>query len=119
MENVKFIVLLILIDSIWLVGNKRGHQKQFEAVQKSELKLDPVAGFLFYVVASIGYSTFIKNEQLTKKEAFIRGFILGFVMYATFDLTSKAVFRDYTWSYAILDILWGSVAVGMVCSILD
>ena len=34
-------------------------------------------------------------------------------MYATFDLTNKAVFSDYKWEYAIKDTLWGSFAVGL------
>jgi uncharacterized membrane protein len=34
-------------------------------------------------------------------------------MYGTFDLTNKAIFKDYEWSYAIADTLWGGFAMGL------
>lgn len=33
--------------------------------------------------------------------------VFGLVTYATFTLTSKAVFRDFPWSVAAADIAWG------------
>jgi len=112
-EYLKFIVILIAIDSIWLYGNFEGHKKQFEMVQKSPLQIDKVAGLLFYIVAAIAHFKFVKPYSYTKEDAFKNGALLGLCMYASFDLTTKAVFSEYEWNYAIKDILWGSFAIGL------
>ena len=116
-NNVKFAVVLFIIDLVWLIGNKNNHKKQFESVQKSELRLDPVAGLLFYLVASVGYSEFIEKNTTSRQEAFKRGLLFGFLLYSSFDVTCKAVFVDYKWSYAVSDILWGSFAFGLASAI--
>ena len=112
-EYLKFIAILIAIDSIWLYGNLEGHKKQFESVQKSPLQIDKLAGILFYLVAAIAFFNFIKPYSKNKEEAFKNGALMGLCMYATFDLTNKAVFSDYKWDYAIKDTLWGSFALGL------
>jgi uncharacterized membrane protein len=112
-EYLKFMAILVAIDSIWLYGNFEGHKKQFESVQKSPLKIDKIAGILFYVIAAIAHFNFVIPYVKTAEEAFKKGALIGFLMYATFDLTNKAVFSDYKWDYAIKDTLWGSFAVGL------
>jgi uncharacterized membrane protein len=39
------------------------------------------------------------------------GILLGLAMYGTFDLTSKSIFEAFTWSYAIVDMVWGMFVV--------
>jgi uncharacterized membrane protein len=112
-EYLKFMAILIVIDSIWLYGNFEGHKKQFESVQKSPLQIDKVAGLLFYVVAVIAFFNFIKPYSNTKEEAFKNGALMGFLLYASFDFTNKAVFSEYKWDYAIKDIAWGTFAIGL------
>jgi uncharacterized membrane protein len=111
-DYLKFIAILLAIDSIWLYGNFEEPKKQFENVQKSPLKVDKLAGLLFYIVAAIAHFKFVKPYSYTKQDAFKNGALMGFVLYASFDLTNKAVFTDYKWDYAIKDILWGSFMVG-------
>ena len=112
-EYLKFMAILIAVDSIWLYGNLEGHKKQFESVQKSPLQIDKLAGILFYLVATIAFFNFVIPYSKNKGEAFKNGALIGFLMYATFDLTNKAVFSDYKWGYAIKDTLWGSFAMGL------
>ncbi len=105
--------ILVAIDSIWLYGNFEEHKIQFESVQKSPLKIDKLAGLLFYVIAAIAHFKFVIPQSKSKEDAFKNGATIGFLMYATFDLTNKAVFSDYKWEYAIKDTLWGSFALGL------
>jgi uncharacterized membrane protein len=109
---VKFIITLMLIDLIWIVGNKEAHFKQVFDIQQTPLVLDKVAGLLFYILAGIGFSKFIKVYSKTKEEAFKNGALLGLLMYGTFDFTNKAIFTNYKWDYAIKDMLWGTFALG-------
>ena len=117
-DYLKFMAILIAIDSIWLYGNLEGHKKQFESVQKSPLQIDKVAGILFYLVAAIAFFNFIKPYPNNKEEAFKKGALMGLCMYATFDLTNKAIFTDYKWDYAIKDTLWGSFLTGATTYVL-
>ncbi len=112
-EHLKFMAILLAVDSIWLYGNFKEHKNQFESVQKSPLKIDKFAGLLFYIIAAIAHFNFVTPYSKTSKEAFKNGALIGFLMYATFDLTNKAVFSEYKWDYAIKDTLWGSFAMGV------
>lgn len=112
-EYLKFIAILIAIDSIWLYGSFKEHKLQFESVQKRPLKIDKLAGLLFYVIAAIAHFKFVIPFSKNAEDAFKNGASIGFLLYASFDITNKAVFSDYKWEYAIKDILWGTFATGL------
>jgi uncharacterized membrane protein len=109
---IKFAVILFVIDMIWIRGFTSLHKEQLEKVQKSPLQIDMKAGTLFYVLAAIAYFEVIKKLAINKEDAFKKGALLGLLMYGTFDITNKTIFKDYTWDYAIKDTLWGTFAMG-------
>jgi uncharacterized membrane protein len=39
--------------------------------------------------------------------ALLYGALFGFFTYMTFDLTNLAVLKDYPWTIAVIDIIWG------------
>lgn len=51
-------------------------------------------------------------------DAFLYGALLGFVMYAFYDLTNLATLKDYSWSLTLVDTLWGTLLVGIVTSVM-
>jgi len=111
-EYIKFAVILLVIDMIWLQGFSSFHKDQIQRIQRAPLKLDMKAGTLFYVLAATAYFKVIKKLSINKEDAFKKGALLGLLMYGTFDLTNKTIFKDYTWDYAIKDTLWGTFAMG-------
>jgi uncharacterized membrane protein len=111
LEYLKFPVILFIIDIFWL--SRQVHKVQIEKIQKSPLEVDMTAGALFYVLAAFAYNRFVQPFAITKKDAFKIGATIGFIMYGTFDLTNKAIFKDYEWTYAIADTLWGGFAMGL------
>lgn len=110
-------ILLLIIDSIWVVGANRVHSRVIQNVQKSDVQINVVAALLFYILAPIGYCMIIKRLAKTTKEAFLYGMLLGALMYGTFDLTNKAIFKDYPWLYTISDMTWGTICFGTVSAI--
>lgn len=114
MSFIKFIILYILIDSIWIIGNKEGHFNQIRLIQNEEPVIDKLAGLLFYIFSYIAFIKFVKPLSKSKEEAFKNGAMMGFLMYMTFDLTNKAIFKKYEWGYAIKDVMWGTFAFGVV-----
>ena len=110
-------IILLIIDSIWVVGGGKIHSGVIQSVQKSPMKVNLFAASLFYVLAPLGYIYITKKLATDTKSAFLYGMLLGLLMYGTFDLTNKAVFKDYPWSYTIADMSWGTLVVGLVSAI--
>ena len=115
-KYIYFAVLLFIIDLIWL--SRPFHKELYTKIQKAPLIFDKLAGILFYLLAPLGYFIFVKPLSKNKMDAFKYGAIIGFLMYMSYDLTSKAIYTDYTWNYAIKDIVWGSLLVGAVSYIM-
>ena len=112
-----FIIILLLVDSIWVIGASKIHSHVIQSVQKSPLKVNIIAAILFYFLAALGYMLIIKKLSTDTKSAFLYGMLLGLLMYGTFDLTNKAIFQDYPWTYTIADMTWGTICVGVVSAI--
>jgi len=112
-----FLILLLLIDSVYLYGLKDIHNKVFSKIQNSPLVLNLKYSSLFYLIAPFAYLYIIKPlasnniTSVSKYSAF-----LGFLMYGTFDITNLAVFKDYPPWYALIDTVWGMFAM-MITSI--
>jgi uncharacterized membrane protein len=49
--------------------------------------------------------------------ALINGALLGALCYATFDLTSQAVFKVWATHVSVKDILWGAFATGTASAV--
>ena len=126
-EIILFIIIYLCIDSIWLIGGKSLHSQMIQSVQGSKLVVDKKAALAFYLLAGCMYYCIAKpfasltnqstQSSSSKSDLSIQvakiGALLGFAMYATFDLTNKAIFKNYSWKYAIMDTLWGSFAFAL------
>ena len=77
------------------------------------------AAGVFYLVYIAGMVWFAIRPGLTDGRvatALLNGVLLGGLCYATFDLTSQAVFRSWATHISIADILWGAFATGAASS---
>ena len=75
-------------------------------------KPDMVAAVLFYVIY-IGGIVFFAVSPALKEGAWTRaalnGAVLGFVAYATYDLTNQATLAVWQAKLTIVDLIWGTV----------
>jgi len=107
------------IDMIWLgfVG------KPFYDKSLGYIKADNVnwiAAILFYLIFVAGLLYFVVLPALKEgsmKKATLNGAILGFLTYATFDLTSLAVLKDWPVDITIIDLCWGTFLGATVCTV--
>ena len=74
-------------------------------IQGSELKLNFLGAFISYLFLIIAINYFI----LIPKKSILDAFILGLCIYAVFDGTNLAIFKDYSVKAAIIDSLWGGI----------
>ncbi|MEO0461708.1 MAG: DUF2177 family protein [Pseudomonadota bacterium] len=79
-----------------------------------------VAAGVFYVLYLIGMMWFAVKPGLESgrwTSALLNGALLGGLCYATFDLTSQAVFKVWATQISVLDICWGAFATGTTSAI--
>ena len=72
-----------------------------------EIKLAPAV--LFYLLYVVGIVIFVSGAaHANAQSTLLYGALFGFFCYATFDLTSLALLKHWSWPVAIVDIAWGS-----------
>ena len=104
-------VLFAGIDMAYLstIGAKL-FQKTLGDVMAPSMQVVP--GVLFYLLIPIGIVYFVLMPAFATDRwttALISGALFGFFAYATFDLTSFAIIRNWTTSLAVSDMAWGTV----------
>lgn len=109
---------MIIIDSVWIVGASNFHKNSVRSVQGSDMEVNLLPAMLFYILAPLGYLFFVDKLAKTPRDAFMYGSLLGLLMYGTFDLTNKAIFKGYTWAYTLADMAWGTFCMGLVSTII-
>lgn len=110
------LVVFVLIDAVWLgfIAKDLYSKELGFLISKSPKWL---AAVLFYLIFVAGLCYFavipaISNESI--KIAIINGILLGFVSYATYDLTNLATIDNWPIKVTIIDLIWGSFLGGTV-----
>jgi uncharacterized membrane protein len=99
------IVLLALVDLPWLLLIGETAQKLVFRIQGSDLSLRYAPAFVVYIALA-----YLVLQVETPLEAFK----MGVAVYAVYDFTNLAMFKNYTLSFALMDTLWGGVLFATV-----
>ena len=68
----------------------------------------PVPAVLFYLVYVAGVLVFVSGQsEATWRSTLLYGALFGLFCYATFELTSLAMLKQWTWAVVAMDISWG------------
>jgi uncharacterized membrane protein len=109
-------LIFFLIDMIWLgVLAKNFYREKLAFVFTGEVNWPAAIIFYFIYIAGILYFVVIpgtvhQNWQLV----LLNGAFLGFLCYATYDLTNMATIKQWPLVVVIVDIAWGAVLTGTV-----
>jgi uncharacterized membrane protein len=72
-----------------------------------EIKLLPA--ILFYLLYVAGIVIFVSGAGgATWQSTVLYGALFGLFCYATFELTSMSMLKDWSWAVIVVDIAWGS-----------
>ena len=72
-----------------------------------EIKLVPA--ILFYLLYVAGIVIFVSGEEgATWRSTLLYGALFGLFCYATFELTSMSMLKNWSWAVVVVDIAWGS-----------
>ena len=100
-----FAIIFTLIDSIYLKSMSSFFNKQINAIQKTNIKMDYLAAILCYLTLTIG----IYYYGIKQKMSYTEIFFLGIFVYGVYEFTNKAILTNWTWSTVALDTLWGGI----------
>ena len=115
-------ISFIALDYLWIgVLTKSFYLKELSS--HLALKDGVLAPYLpavpfVYIVAIIGIIMFALPKAHSLPSAFLAGAILGFIMYAFYDITNLSIFKDYSLAVTLVDIAWGTFLVGAVTTIM-
>ena len=98
-------ISLLALDSVYLSLIKNYFNKQIKKIQGENIQLNMTATIATYMFLSFALYYFI----IKKKASVTDAFYLGLSIYAVYELTSKAIFKNWSYLTVIIDTLWGGI----------
>jgi uncharacterized membrane protein len=95
------------LDAGWLTFRYAYHQNLFKTVQGSVLQVRWIPALLIYIL--MPSALYIWAKGTTVREAAVKGALVGFILYAFYDLTNYATLQGWTLEMTITDVLWGAL----------
>lgn len=104
-----------VIDAVWLTTMvNRLYRPVIGPIMAN--KPDMTAAVIFYLI-SIAGTVFLAIDPALREgswtRALLNGAVLGFIAYATYDLTNQATLNVWSWKLTITDIIWGTTLTGL------
>ncbi len=101
---------MLALDFIWLtVTADRLYRPNIGHLMAGQFNLAPA--IVFYLIYVAGILVLAVAPSLAGgdwRAVALRGAALGFVAFATYDLTNQSVLRDWPWIVSLADIAWGT-----------
>lgn len=105
---VKILIIMLTLasfDFFYLYSMRTIFDKQITEIQGSPISLDFFAGILCYIALGFGLYYFILRE----KKPLLDAFLLGMIINAVYETTSKTFFKKWSYKIVVLDTLWGGI----------
>jgi uncharacterized membrane protein len=110
------LVVLIPIDFLFLGIVAKGFFASQVGDMLGEIRLAPA--ILFYLLYVIGILIFVSGQAgATWQSTLLYGALFGFFCYATFELTSLALLKHWTWPVVMVDVSWGTFVTAVSSTI--
>jgi uncharacterized membrane protein len=101
------LVVLLALDFLFLGVFAKGLFTTLVGDMLGEVK--PVPAVLFYLLYVVGILIFVSANARAPHSTLLYGALFGLFCYATFELTSLALLKHWSWTVAVVDISWGAV----------
>lgn len=107
---------LLAMDYVWISSQYPMYARLVESVQGAPMRVNVHAAVAAYVILIL---TVVLFARPLVRESPWHPFMLGFVLYGTFNFTNLALFSNYSVRTSLLDTLWGTVLIGSACHLLE
>ena len=106
--------LFLVIDAIVLtLVMKPLFQSHLGDAMRDSPMLGAAAGFYLAYVAGLLYLVSLPALRADDPvQALIQGAVLGAIAYGTYEFTSMAVMKDWSWAMVATDTAWGAILTG-------
>ncbi len=117
---IKFVLVMVIFLTVDIIYLKSISEYFTKHAKKMKLRniYNPISFILVYVALFIVlYHFILKNINLNKSlklDILKNAFILGFCIYAVFDLTNYTLFKNWPIPLIIIDSLWGGLLFSIV-----
>ena len=113
-----YISTLVLFLAIDVVGIRLLIRPVFERhigdLLADQFRLGPAAAFYaFYIMGLLYFVSVPALREGAPVQAMLAGALLGLMCYGTYEFTSLAVMRDWSWAQVVTDTLWGGFLTGL------
>lgn len=98
-------IIFVTLDSFYLGLMRSYFENQVKLVQGSPLKMNLLGAIICYIFLIFGLNYFIIKPNRSVKDAFL----FGLVIYAVFETTNLALFKNWSWTTVFIDSLWGGI----------
>jgi len=96
-------VIFVLVDAGFLYLMSNNFQSLIKKIQGSPLKMELLPTVACYIVLVSSLYYFV----IYKKGSYLDAFLLGFFIYAVYETTNMAIFKDWSVSVGLIDLTWG------------
>ena len=96
-------IIFVLVDAGFLYLMSNSFQTMVKKIQGSPLKMNLYATLACYIVLVSSLYYFV----IYKKGSYLDAFLLGFFIYAVYETTNMAIFKDWSISVGLIDLTWG------------
>jgi uncharacterized membrane protein len=98
-------IVFVCFDFVYLNFFKDHFNKQVQDIQGSKININYLAALICYIFLIMGLNYFIIKPKRSISDAFL----LGLVIYGTYETTNWAIFNKWSVKSVIIDTLWGGI----------
>ena len=99
-------ISLLVLDLLWLkiyMGPR--YSVLVKKIQGSDLKINMISALLSYTLM-----VYLLNNVVIKYNlSYLETFLFGLSLYGVYDLTAGAIFKNWDFKLAIIDMIWGGL----------
>lgn len=98
----------LAMDAVWLTLRNSYHQSLFKSIQHSSIQPKIIPALLIYILIPVAIYVGAVEPSTSVHNSMTQGALIGFFLYAFYDLTNYATFTNWTLQMTLTDILWGT-----------
>jgi uncharacterized membrane protein len=99
---------MLALDVVWLTLRNGAHQTLFRGIQGTSIQPRILPALLIYILIPVAVYLVAVRDSPSEQETLVRAALVGFFLYAFYDLTNYATFTNWTLSMTVTDIVWGT-----------
>ena len=106
------LIVMVPLDFLFLGVLAKDFFKAQVGPALGDINIAPAVAF--YLLYAAGVVIFVSAAAGSNwQHTLLYGALFGLFCYATFDLTTLALLKGWTWPAALMDIAWGAVATAL------